>query len=367
MIAVSGMGRAATRVLAPLLAAASLALGCGSDPQPIKVMTRNLFLGAELTPLLSALEVSDLAALSGGIWRDIQASRFSERAGVLADEIVLADPDVVALQEVSLYRTQTPGDWSTGAVPNATNVELDFLQLLLAAISARGGNYQSAAVQENADEELPATGLDGTTFDIRLTDRDAILVKDGVTFTPGPKGAFPTAFSIPVGGPQGATLVFRRGFVTADVTRNGKAVRVVDSHLEVGSPLGRIQEQQARDLLEALKPMSGPMILAGDFNSPADGAGTASFMLLTTKSDAFPAPFRDTWQFRQGTLGSSFNEFTCCMAITDTNSLPNERIDLILFRGGVLPVDTAVLDPTKTTSGLWGSDHLGVSAELQIP
>jgi endonuclease/exonuclease/phosphatase family metal-dependent hydrolase len=330
-------------------------------------MTRNLFLGAELTPLLSALSVADIASLAGGVWRDIQASRFPERAEVLADEIVRMDPDVVALQEVSLYRTQTPGDWTSGAVPNATTVELDFLQLLLDATSRLGGSYQLAVIGQNADEELPATAIDGTTFDIRLTDRDAILVKDGVTFAPAPGGAFPTAFSLPIGGPGGATLVFKRGFVSADVTRGGKTVRVVDSHLEVGTLLGRIQEQQARELLAALAPMGGPMILAGDFNSPADGMGTTSYSLLTTTAGS-PSPFRDTWLFRQ-VPDMTFGEFTCCLGIADADpaSLPQERIDLILFRGGMLPVEVSLVGPRRTPSGLWGSDHLGVSAELQIP
>jgi endonuclease/exonuclease/phosphatase family metal-dependent hydrolase len=328
-------------------------------------MTRNLFLGADLTPLASALTVADVASLAGGIWRDIQDSRFSERAVVLADEIARMDPDVVALQEVSLYRIQTPGDWTSGAAPNAMTVEVDFLQLLLDALSSRGASYQFAVIGQNADEELPATALDGTTFDIRLTDRDAILVKDGVPFASAPGATFATSFSLPIGGPGGLNLVFKRGFVSADVSKGDKIVRVVNSHLEVGNPLGRIQEGQAHDLLAALRPMGGPMILAGDFNSPADGSGTASYALLTTATTELPAPFRDTWSFRQGLSGSTV-EFTCCMEITAPSSSPGERIDLILFRGGILPVDVTVVDTVKTPSGLWGSDHLGVSAKLQI-
>jgi endonuclease/exonuclease/phosphatase family metal-dependent hydrolase len=332
-------------------------------------MTRNLFLGADLAPLFGALDVTTVAAVAGGIWRDVQASRFPERAVSLAGEIIGAHADVVALQEVSLYRSQMPGDWVSGASPNATKVDLDFLQVLLDVLTEQGGRYQAAAIGVNADEELPATTLDGATFDIRLTDRDVILVKDGLSFASGPSGTFTTLAGIPLGASGGATLTFNRGFVTADVSTQGRSVRVVDSHLEVGERLGRVQEAQARELLAALAAMSGPLILAGDFNSPADASGTESYTLLTTLAGP-PVPFRDVWPPRDGSSdGSPFDGpagFTCCLDPRASVPSVNERIDLILVRGGVQPTDVTVVEPTKTRSGLWPSDHLGVAANLEI-
>ena len=342
-------------------------------------MTRNLYLGADLTPLQSALTPADVASLAGGIWREIQDSSFAERATEIAAEIVRVDPDVVALQEVSLYQTQTPSDWISGAAPNATYVELDFLTILLDALADRGVRYQAAIIGVNADAELPATAADGTTLDVRLTDRDVILVREGVAFVPGSSGRFPTAFGLPIGGADGATLRFDRGYVTTDVTVAGNTVRVVDSHLEIGGLLGRLQEQQARELLTALSGYGGQMILAGDFNSPADGTGTTTYALLTTKTGS-PSPFRDSWDFRQAVQSGGsppmrpastvtpglVTDFTCCVDLRATMLLPSERIDLVLFRGGVLPVDVVVVDTAKTTSGLWPSDHLGVFAKLEI-
>ncbi|MES1208184.1 MAG: endonuclease/exonuclease/phosphatase family protein [Pseudomonadota bacterium] len=363
-----------SRSLLIALALATTA-GCGSGAQqPISVMTRNLYLGADLSPLTGALTPADLAQLASDVWRDVQASRFPERALILADEIQQTDPDVVALQEVSLFRTQSPGDWMSGAPPDASTVSLDFLQLLQDALAARGASYRATVIGTNADEELPAIDQDGSPLDVRLTDRDVILVKESLDSTPGPAAIFQTFAFLPVGGAGGTTLRFRRGYVSADVTTGGKTVRIVNSHLEVGGLLGRFQEDQARELASSLAATSGgQVILAGDFNSRPEGTGTASYALLTTKAGS-SAPFRDVWPFRQPhPMGQAFpllmtvsTDFTCCLNIDSPNAVTQERIDLILFRGGVEPADAGVVDTARTPSGLWPSDHLGVFAEFKL-
>lgn len=343
---------------------------CGNTPQSISVMTRNLYLGAELTPVLSALTPEQLPPLAGAVWRDVQASRFPDRAAALAQEIVAYDPDVLCLQEVSLYRTQTPGNWESGSPPDASDVQLDFLTLLQDELAAAGRTYRTVSVGTNADEELPAS-LDGATFDIRLTDRDVILVRDDVTATAGPGEIFPTALKAPAGGAGGTTLTFHRGFVTADVTVGGKTVRVINSHLEVGVLNGRTQEQQARELIARIGSHPGPAILAGDFNSPPDGTGTQSYSLLTTAS-GLERPFRDSYPFRRPDLTTDIPkphpayEGTCCIELTSEGASPASRIDLIFFRDSAYPVDGVIVAPLKTADGLWSSDHLGYFAQLQF-
>lgn len=347
-----------------------LSVACGGSPQSLSVMTRNLYLGADLTPVLSALTPEQLAPLAGTVWRDVQASRFPERAAALAQEIVAYDPDVLCLQEVSLYRTQTPGNWQSGSPPDATDVQLDFLALLQDELVAAGRTYRTVSVGTNADEELPAA-LDGVTFDVRLTDRDVILVRDDVTVTAGPGEIFASALKTPAGGAGGTTLTFHRGFVTADVTVGGKTVRVINSHLEVGVLNGLTQERQARELIERIGPHPGPAILAGDFNSPPDGTGTQSYALLTTAS-GLDRPFRDTYPFRRPDLTTSIPkpqppyEGTCCIGLTAEEASPGSRIDLILFRDSAYPVDGVIVAPVKTADGLWSSDHLGYFAQLQF-
>ena len=364
-----GRHRARLLLVAAAVGCALSACGGGAGPRPpITVMTRNLYLGADLTPLVAALTPQDLEALAGTVWRNVKDSRFPERAVSLANEIVVTRPDVLCLQEVSLFRTQIPGNWQSGASPDATDVQLDFLELLLAELEKQDVTYRTVGVVTNADEELPALDATGAHIDVRLTDRDVLLVRDGVTAVEGPQGRFATALTAPVGGAGGATLVFHRGFVSADVTIEGKTVRVINAHLEVGALQGRTQEQQAAELISRIGPYSGPAILAGDFNSPPDGSGTRSYALLTTES-GLKTPFRDTFQFRRGTLAQelgSTTDFTCCIELASAADVPSSRIDLILFRGGVYPVDMAVVPPMKTEGGLWPSDHLGVFAQLQL-
>ena len=356
------------RRLALVASLCGLVVGCGDGggpPQPVSVLTRNLYLGAALEPLASALTPEDLQMLAGAVWNDVQRSRFPERAVGLAAEIAQTQPDVVCLQEVSLYRTQSPGDWQSGAVPDASEVQLDFLEILLGELEKAGLSYRTVTVGTNADEELPAR-VDGALIDVRLTDRDAILVRSDVNAEAGPMMIFPTALIAPVGGAGGTTLKFLRGFVTADVTIGGKTVRVINSHLEVGALNGRTQEQQARELMAAVAPYKGATILAGDFNSPPGGAGTKSYDIIT-KDSGLPHPFLDTAVVHDnaGGLGLPIGG-TCCIDIFSENATAGTRLDLILYGAGMQPVNAMVVLPQKTSGGLWPSDHLGYFAQLSI-
>jgi hypothetical protein len=141
---------------AVLLAAG--AAGCGSDNgglvgpgQPISVYTRNLYLGSELGDLATIPSPAMVPDRAATLWANVQASNFPERAKVLAHQIVVGAPDLVALQEVTLYRRQVPSDYQPGDGPNATEVVLDFLATLMTEIDALGGGYRIAGESPNAD------------------------------------------------------------------------------------------------------------------------------------------------------------------------------------------------------------------------
>src|SRR5687767_12308047 len=81
----------------------------------ITVMTRNVFLGADLSPALQATTLPQAIDGAGVIWNELQRTRFRERAVPLAREIKRSKADLVGLQEVALWHTQTPSD--LGAPP----------------------------------------------------------------------------------------------------------------------------------------------------------------------------------------------------------------------------------------------------------
>ena len=95
-------------------------------------MTRNLYLGTDLTPILTAPSQPALFAAVAAAWAQVQSNDFPARAQALADEIAAAEPDLVGLQEAMLFRTDVPPD---GPATPAETVAYDFVDLLVAALA----------------------------------------------------------------------------------------------------------------------------------------------------------------------------------------------------------------------------------------
>jgi endonuclease/exonuclease/phosphatase family metal-dependent hydrolase len=356
-----------------------LAVGCGSEsnqpsgpPVNVKVMSRNLFLGADLIPVITAMTVDEIPVKVAGLWKGMQASDIPGRAKLLADEIATTQPDLVGLQEAVIFYKQVPSDFNfANPVINADKVELDFVQLLLDELTARGTEYVAAAISKHTDVELPAAD-DIQPFDVRMTDRDAILARKGVRVeTSNPMSTlFPShfKFTIPFGSQTGAPVDLVRGLTRVDATVEGAHFTFANTHLEVAgggnnemarAVLSPLQEAQSRDLMNLLMPVSGPLVLVGDLNSAADGSTTMSYATVAgSLTDAHA-------KTNPGMPGN-----TCCTDIMAPASMPTQRIDIVFYRGGVgaQTVELVGFDPAKRTpGGLWASDHSGVVAALQVP
>jgi len=158
-----------------------------AKPLPVEVMTRNLFLGADLGPAIAAADPAGLVAGSGAILREVTETDFERRAVALGREIRRQGPDFVGLQEVALWREGPPDQSAFAGVFTAEDVRQDFLAMLLAEVNKGKLKYRRAVVQREFDFESPAdedgdpgTGsptLFGADLNGRLTMRDVILVR----------------------------------------------------------------------------------------------------------------------------------------------------------------------------------------------
>ena len=330
----------------------------------ITVMTRNLYLGADMESVVRAACTGDPSALVNAAsiaWATVVKTNFPARAKALAREIEQAQPLLVGLQEVSLYRTG-PVDSSSGTPPNADEVKYDYLKILCQQLDEWGLPYRPVAVTPNFDVEFPGVTAEGLR-DIRLTDRDVILaLTDPGTTVLKVSNVRTTNFtrnvSLPIG-QTGLSVPLTRGWGSVDVTTGGKTLRFINTHLEAYD--NEVQGLQGEEILNGPAKTDLPVILLGDFNSRADGTGTPTY------GDLVGAGFNDAWIVtHRNEPGYTFGHLPDLSNMT-TDGLLTKRIDLVLFRGALNALDADVVGEelsARTPSGLWPSDHAGVVATL---
>jgi endonuclease/exonuclease/phosphatase family metal-dependent hydrolase len=312
----------------------------------LTVMSQNLYLGASLTPAITATSEAEFFEALNGILFEFTTTNYAVRSGAIANEIAAVGPDLIGLQEVAFW-TLTP--------PVGPPVEVDFLGILQLQLAARGLFYSAVAVSDNADIAAPLP--DGTL--VRFQDRDVILRNDateGLVINASDSGTFAAqqVLVTPVG-----ALSFDRGWTSVDGTFEGKKFRFVNTHLET-EDFAAVQEAQAAEFLAGPARAAGAVIAVGDFNSAADGSTTSSYGMLSS-----PRHFDDVWSVNGGAEGD-----TCCQnsSLTNGTSLLDSRIDLVLLRGPVRAMSADVIGATPLGGGVpnWPSDHAGVVATIRV-
>ena len=206
----------------------------------ITLMTRNLSFGTDLGPIVAATSQYEFVTAVAAAFNEAHASDFPGRARAWADEIERARPDLIGLQEAVLWRTQTPADFSP--TPNATSVQADLVELLLAELRSRGLKYEVVIAQAGYDIEAPglfATGL----VDVRLTQREVILARKspGLKLTNAQGGQYAAYVTVPT--IIGVPVALPWAWASVDVTRSGRSFRFATTHLDPIS--GAAQQLQA--------------------------------------------------------------------------------------------------------------------------
>jgi len=365
----------------------------------VRVMTRNVYLGADLGPGLDATGFADLSQGAGQILRDVDKNNFKLRAKQLAREIKSANPDLVGLQEVALWRTVTPPNvYLPGQELKAKTVRYDFLKLLLGNLKG----YKQVVVQNQFDFETPANADDesscyagnwtgalgnsnqcalfpGADLTGRLTMRDVIIAKKKVKTSANDKANYDNLYTPVVAG--AVPLPVTRGW-TATTARvpGAKPFRFVNTHFEAFGDPEEAKCEQAKELYpEAIAGNSLPVVLAGDLNSdddtvdgdPAtpelDGTGWDRCAYNYLKSEGLSSLTRGT-------------DSTCCLdgSLLSARKASvyrkqfSHQVDHLMTNDAakVMRVGKSKATGTrpfrKKGTPAWGSDHQGVAQAVKI-
>jgi endonuclease/exonuclease/phosphatase family metal-dependent hydrolase len=325
----------------------------------VTVMTQNLYFGAELTPIFAATNPAHLIAGIATAWAQVEASGIEQRAALVAEEIAASKPDLVGLQEVA--------QWSVGA-SGAMVIKYDFLEVILRTLLEHGVFYVPLAVKNDLDQTAP---LDAAGTLVRIVDRDVVLLRISLPsaqvrpYNVQTK-TYSTLFQIP--NPLFGSLRAPRSWIAVDANIDDRRFRFIETHLESFS--AEVQLAQAEELLAGPGNTALPLILAGDFNSNANSrpGDPPSESNTPTYPKLIANGLRDVWTItNRGDPGN-----TGCQQpdLRNPVSQLSERIDLLLTRGGVTPVKAKLAGDkpsSRTSSGLWPSDHAGLVATLEIP
>jgi endonuclease/exonuclease/phosphatase family metal-dependent hydrolase len=351
--------RSIARTLPLLLMSAALLLWLPPHSQAagkgmVRVMQQNMDAATDLGFITSATDPKSLMIGLVKTIQEVAASKIPRREALLAEEIANLQPDLVALQEATLYRKGPLNQ------PPATQVMYDQLQSLMDALQQRGLHYAVVAVNNLFDAEVPTP----LGFDFRMTDRDAMLARTDLApsdfaLSHVQQGIYQAQWVF--GNPVLGSIPVPRGWMTVDVQIGVAAFRFANTHLESPPAPSDIQVAQATELMQILSGATMPVVLLGDFNANAE-AGQDHY---PTTDVILEAGFVDAWHavhpFDTGYTWPLHGEDPYT-----SGTPPYERIDLIFLRG----LGAAWVFKTggwHSSSGLWLSDHNGVFAYVPMP
>ena len=312
------------------------------DAGRVTVMTRNMYLGADVNVVIRAILspdlTDDLPALLASV-DVLSRTDFPTRAAALADEIARARPHVVGLQEVD--------DVVIDIRPLRPLVSLSFLPLLRAELAARGLNYTVAGDVTNF-AVTPVPGVSVTDHDVILVDADRVAVGPSV---------IARRYAVNIG-PIAPGVTIGRGWVQIQATIDGNDMTIASTHLEALGSSG-LRTAQARELMDSVS--DAPLaIVLGDFN---EEPGSPTHLAITN------AGFVDAWE----SLHPLEPGFTCCHLPDLSNAEPSltRRIDYVFARGfgkaehGIKGKVSLVGDQLNDRVAgalypIWPSDHAGL-------
>lgn len=323
-----------------VLAGAPTALAAKPKTTDVKVMTRNVFLGADLPPIALAKPGAEFERAAGNLVREVRAGDPKGRMRLIGDEIADAKPDLVGLQEVSHYLTGPKGDKRP-----ATHTLYDFLAVIRAELARRHQSYRVVAKRYGLDVEGPSD----RGVDVRLTLGDVVLARKGVKVSHARSGVFKRQFSIP--SEQLGPVSPGRTWNALDATVRGARLHFVNTHLEAYSPEFRLA--QAKELVKGPLKSKRQTVLVGDLNSGP-----------TLPLQADRPPYQAI--AKAGLRPRRSAKRSCCFSDLHGAGKWDHNVDWIMTRPGAKLVSSSITGRETTKGGLHPSDHGGVVSTLRL-
>lgn len=305
----------------------------------VTVMSRNLFLGADLIPLVGT-KGEEFEHAAGNLLNTIKATDPDGRMKLVAGEIAKAKPDLVGLQEVTLWRTGPKNDPAP-----ATNVVVDYLATLKRELAARGAKYRVVADQRTLSLEGPTD----QNVDLRFTDGNVVLARKGVKVRHARSSDFKNQLKIAT--QEIGTISVNRSFNQLDATVRGVKLHFVNAHLEAYSADFRLK--QAKELVTRALRSKLQTVLVGDLNSGPK---------LPKPEDRPPYLAIAKAGFKEARTSKP----QCCFNDDLMSGTWDHIVDHIMTRPKVKLVRSFVTGLEVTAGGLHPSDHGGVVSVLRM-
>ncbi len=386
------------KVLLSLLTAIAINIGAipiaHAEIPSVTVMSRNIYLGADVGRALEL--IPNLPAAAQYMWDQVKQTDFSKRAKILAREINQSSPDVIGLQEATI--------WYCKKYPWSKKVEVfNFTEQLLDNLN---GRYELVS-KDGVKALNPGFSINPIPFLTKVNDEqtfnkvfgrssaacgfetgDALLVKksDNLEVIEVGNSEYEDSYSI-----VPTIMTIYRGYSWADIKVNGVPTRFVTTHLESLWDENKVPNsaKQAMQLVSDLSNTKMPVIVMGDFNAdPRDprskdqsnpgeqpvqsqacqtNAITCNAYLIMSQAgykDAGPDsldPKNYTWGMNALLTGADSKRLIAAKSMGNDYGF-TDRLDYIFSKNGTESVASEIIG----TQGEYGSDHAGVVATIAL-
>lgn len=340
---------------ATALAALLLASGAGAQKSAVKVMTYNVYQGTDFVEVLSAQNLPEFLDAARVTLQQVKDSRLPDRMEAIAREIAVAQPDLVGLQEATL--------WRYGVGPFPTDVLSDPLQELLHSLKQYGQHYTAVVVADEYELQGPLPDL---THYLRANGRNVVLARTDrrdMHLSNKQTATFQTLLTIP--SPAVGNITIARSWGSVDVEIRDVTFRFIVTHLE--NPIPQIpasyllMQAQAKELSDLPANTNLPVILVGDFNAIANQLTDPS---NATFQEMLNLVFGDAWEEVHPRLAG----LTWPLENASRVSTATQRIDFVFHRGHI-KTNAAFLVGNHwfdRVDHMWPSDHAGLDALLLV-